>query len=562
MKKSYVYDHYYLYGEITEILKKYEQEHPELVRLSSLTKTEEGRDVWLIEITDRSTGEFEDKPAYCVDGNIHAGEVTGSMVVMNLLDTIMSNLDDPKIAKMLKEVTIYAIPRISPDGSECYLTTAEQLRSVNRDYPYGETVPGLYPADIDGDGVIRKMRLKSPYGAWKKSEEDDRIMVKRRPDDLEGEFYNVFQEGYILDYDGLNIEAAPTKWGNDFNRNFPCNWTSETTQRGAGKYPLSNPETKALADFIQSHDNIGSILNMHTMGGQVLYPPGIKSGKEADKKDMERYRVIGKMATEENTFPALNIKDEYCKQGIPPLTGSFDDFNHFQMGLIDYTIECWDLNPRAGVEVSYPPKPIVTDEEQEENFRKYIKWIDENLNGEGIKPWTKFEHPQLGEVEIGGIDYKTVIQNCPIKFLPEEVDKHVRFMLRQIQTLPRVSFTELKTERIDENVVRIEAVLTNRSYLPSYITAEGLKLKTAKEIEVTLEGESIEFIEGKSTQKIGHLEGFSGVETMLMMTGPQSTIVKPCAKRVSWVIKAKENTHLVLKAYSNKIGRIQAELDV
>jgi len=561
MKTTYTYDHYYLHDEISEILNQYAKDYPQYVRLNSLTKTEEGRDMWMIEITDLSTGDFMDKPAYCLDANIHAGEVTGSMVAMYFLDTIMSNLDDLKIQKLLKEITIYVIPRISPDGSEIYLTTAEQLRSVNRPYPYGDTMPGLYPADLDGDGVIRKMLVKSPYGAWKKSEEDSRLMVKRRPDELDGEFYNVFQEGYIQDYDGLNIDAAPGKWGNDYNRNFPCNWKDESGQRGGGKYPLSNPETKALADFIQSHDNIGCILNMHTMGGQILYPPGIKSASEADKKDMERYRTIGKMGQEENGFVLLNIKDEYCTPGTAPLAGSFDDFNYFQMGLFNYTIECWDLAPRTGVEVSYPPKPIKSDEEQIDGYRKLIHWVDENLNGEGIMPWTKFDHPQLGEVEIGGIDYKKIIQNPPIKFLPQEIEKHTRFIHRQLNTLPRVIFTEVNSQRVSKDVVRIEAVVANKSYLPTYITQEALRVKTAKEIEVSLMGDEIEFVEGKPTQKIGQLEGFSGIDASVSMTGASSTILRPCAKRVSWVVKAKEGTKLQIIAESNKIGKIKTEID-
>ena len=94
MNISNAYDHYYLYQEITDILKKYAEDYPDKVRLSSLAKTKEGRDVWLIEITDLSTGDFKDKPAYCLDANIHAGEVTGSMVAMYFLDTVMSNLDD------------------------------------------------------------------------------------------------------------------------------------------------------------------------------------------------------------------------------------------------------------------------------------------------------------------------------------------------------------------------------------------------------------------------------------------------------------------------------------
>ena len=132
MKHTHVYDHYYLYGEIAEIVKGYAAQYPQYAKLDVLGQTEEGRDILLLEITDLSTGDFADKPAYYVEGNIHAGEVTGSMTVMYLMDTIFSNLDDPEIAKILKKNTFYLLPRVSPDGTEHYLTTPESLRSVPR----------------------------------------------------------------------------------------------------------------------------------------------------------------------------------------------------------------------------------------------------------------------------------------------------------------------------------------------------------------------------------------------------------------------------------------------
>ena len=65
-------------------------------------------------MTDTAAGAFEDKPAYYMEANIHAGEVTGSMVVMYFLDTLFSNLSDPAIRQLLERYTIYAVPRVSP----------------------------------------------------------------------------------------------------------------------------------------------------------------------------------------------------------------------------------------------------------------------------------------------------------------------------------------------------------------------------------------------------------------------------------------------------------------
>ena len=551
MKVTHTYDHFYLYDEITAILKGYAEAHPDLVRLSSLCTTPEGREQWLIEITDPSTGSFDSKPGYFVDGNIHAGEVTGSMCAMYFLDAILSNLDDPEIAGILKRTTIYCVPRITPDGAECYLTTPNQLRSVNRLYPYAEELPGLQPMDLDGDGEIRRMRIKSPYGIWKESETDPRVMVKRRPDELEGDFYNIFVEGIITDFDGINIPAT-NRWGNDFNRNFPFAWQPEHMQRGAGRVALDNPETFSMAKMMRDHANICCIINMHTMSGMYLYPPGYKSGKEADPADMRRYREVGRMATEETTYPALNVRDEYCSTDAGAIYGLFDDFNHFAQGVMNYTIECWDLNPRCGIEEHVPPtRP--DDTEQAERQHKYMRFIDEHLGGVGCQPWTKFDHPQLGEVEIGGIDYKHVVQNCPIPFLPQEVEKHTRFMLRQLKTLPRLSFRSVDVEKVDHSTYRVEARVMNSAYLPSYVTSEALKTGIVTDLKVTLSGD-VKFITGKRVERIGQLEGFSGITGTASAFGITTVIPNPCEKKVVWTLQAEPGTEITLSVSGVKTG--------
>ena len=92
-----VYDHFYRYQEITDILQAYVAEHPELASIESIGKTLEGRDIWVITVTDRKTGAPEDKPAFFTEGNIHAGEVTGCMTLIsklyiNLFRSLLLNL--------------------------------------------------------------------------------------------------------------------------------------------------------------------------------------------------------------------------------------------------------------------------------------------------------------------------------------------------------------------------------------------------------------------------------------------------------------------------------------
>ncbi len=545
------YDHYYLYEEITAQLKKYAEQYPQYCRLEVTGTTEEGRDILLIKMTDPETGDFEDKPGYYVEGNIHAGELTGSMVIMYFLDTFFTNIDSPEVQNILKKYTVYACPRVSPDGSEYVLTTPYTVRSVNTYYPYEEPMAGLQPEDIDKDGVIRKMRVKSPSGIWKISEDDPRVMVRRKPDDDEGTFYHVYSEGLIQDYDGMNIKEAPAKFGNDFNRNYPIGWEPEDSQRGAGNYPLSSVETKANAVYLMNHMNICSVVDMHTSGGQILYTPGFKSRSECDAQDIAIYKKLGSLANEESGYPVLNVHDEYCNPNDDVTYGGFDDFCHFILGIPALTIECWDLNRRAGTHEQYPPVRL-SDEEQEEDMHKIIKWLDDNDCSSYFKPWTKFEHPQLGEVEIGGFDYKFICQNPPIPFLLQELKKHVNFYFREIRTLPLINMDQTTVEQIAEGVYKVDVIAANTGFMPTYVFKEGLKNRKLKPLTVTLEG--AEIITGKKSQEIGHLAGHGCIRGMNNPRGPMEMPAEAMEKKVTWVVRAPAGTVLTITTAGGRIG--------
>ena len=74
------------------------------------------------------------------------------------------------------------------------------MYSAPRDWK--EVYGGVAPEDIDGDGVVRMMRYKDPYGIWKLDPEDPEQMVERKPDETAGEFYSVWTEGSFEEYDG------------------------------------------------------------------------------------------------------------------------------------------------------------------------------------------------------------------------------------------------------------------------------------------------------------------------------------------------------------------------
>ena len=558
MSIQVTFDHYYNYQEMTDILQMLQSKYPHLMNLYSLGKSTEGRDIWAIEITNTTTGGYADKPAYYIDGNHHAGEVTGSMATMYAIHYLLTTASE-KVQYLLDNFTFYMIPRVSPDGAETYLTTPHHLRSVNRPYPYGDLMPGLQPKDINGDGEILLMRIPSLYGGWKVSDKDPRLMIKRAPDDRGGKYYHVVTEGELIEYDGLEIMAAPEKWGLDFNRNYPNCWFPEYRQPGAGPYPLSNAENKMVADFVLAHPNIGSAVTNHTTGGVFVYPPGTKPSKEGEPQDVAMFKAVGKMATDETGYVNVNIFDEFLADVVNFSSGAFDDWMYGHQGIPAYTSELWDLQIRAGVTV-WPRRPKDDDTVAEDNL-KVLQWCDANLGEGHFMNWTAFEHPQLGPVDIGGILFKFVHQNCPPAFLEQECAKINNFYLRHATTLPKVQITKAEAIKQDESTWKLVLEVVNDGYLPTYLTQEALNIKVDKPIEVTLDVPAdTKIIMGKANQSIGHLEGFSQLNSDYQFGNIRMKQKNPGMKRVEWVVQGTAGQKIDIFVHSQKAGKAKAGL--
>lgn len=557
MRLQFTYDHYYDYDEITDHLSKQAEQYPELMELSSAGVTVEGKQIWAVTLSDKSGLPASAKPAFYMDGNTHAGEVSGSMACMHMIDYILSNHEEPEIAELLKRQTFYYIPRISPDGSDEYLHTANTVRSINRIYPEDQSENhGLFAQDLDDNNVIVMMRVKSPSGAWKKKEGSDFLMTKRAPDDTDGEFYNIYSEGMIDEYNGVNISTARPLYSMDFNRNFPISWMPDAMQPGAGDYPLSHPETKAMADFILSHRNICVVLTMHTSGGALLHPPGMHSEKLSDDSDMAMYKAIGTMADHKLKYPTCNLFDAYCIDPAHFDAGAFDDWCFLTQGIPSMTIEVWNVKETAGCGPQWPVRRDKTQALIEAENEKVYEWLKVNAP-DSILPWKKFDHPQLGEVELGGIDYKFTTQNPPKHLLANELEKLLDFSMRYAKVLPRMSFGESKVTKEAEGVYKVEISLQNTGFLPTWLSNEARRLKNERPVRITLEG--AEVITGP--KKIKGLAGFHNISTRYGYGNNITTSAhEPFAEKLVFTVKAPAGTEITLKAVNERAGTAETKI--
>jgi len=496
------YDHWYSYDEMTQYVREAADVCGELCRLHSLGRTPEGRDIWMLEVSDQSAGDTDTRPAFLVHANIHAKEVAGTTSSLRLIHDLLSGAPDyVDTQELLRDVVFYVVPRLNPDGAEFALTTGADIRSRTDE----RIEPNcLVRQDLDGDGAIVDMRVERPDGAMKASEEDARVLVPREPGDREGPFYTVYPEGLIHDWDGGEIRASCGR-SHDFNRNWPATWHQEHEQSGAGDFPFSEPEMRALAEFVYAHESIFGVLGFHCGSSAVLMAPSTGSVEDIPRGDRKVFEELGERAAELMGLTLLPTV-EYRSADMPPieLKGHSADWGYLHMGLFHFEIEQGNIYNAAGVKTE---EFFAAGSDQRHVFLKdAMRYHDEHPEHGMFVDWHEFDHPQLGCVEIGGWKKHWMI-NPSFEDLREQIAPgSARFIIEYAARRPKLAVSDLDVAALGEGMYRIRAQVTNEGALPTNISERGLVLRSLRPVSVELVlGEGMELLSLGRYREIGHL---------------------------------------------------------
>jgi murein tripeptide amidase MpaA len=559
------FDRYYRYADLTAILKGYAAEYPHLVRIDSIGKSYEGRDIWLVTVTEFASGEPADKPAMWVDGNIHASEVSPSSACLYLIDKLVRGFNtDESVTRSLQTRVFYVCPRISPDGAEWALADKPKIvRSSTRPYPFDEDpFDGLISEDVDGDGRMLMMRVRDPNGLWKPHPDEPRLLIRRDPVESGGTYYRVMSEGAIQNFDGVTIHPQPNKEGLDLNRNFPSHWRQEHEQPGAGPYPTSEPEVRAVVDFIARHPNIIGAVTFHTWSGVILRPYGMQSDDNFPAEDLWTFQRIGEKGTQLTGYPTISVFHDFKYHPKQVITGVFDDWVYDHLGAYAWTVELWSPQRQAGIEGYkfidwYREHPV-------EDALKMLKWSDEALDGKGYVDWYPFDHPQLGKVELGGWNMQYAWRNPPPQFLEKEIAPFADWLIWHALVSPLLELYEAKVIPLGGDVYQVRLVVQNTGWMPSYGSKKALEKRLVRGViaEIALpEGATLK--SGDPRQDIGQLEGRAYTASSLtpwgMLMGNGFT---PDRAKAEWVIHAPNGGEVTLVARHPRAGRVKATLKI
>ncbi|MGH2751142.1 MAG: M14 family metallopeptidase [Actinomycetota bacterium] len=552
------FDRFYDYEELTRILESLASRHSSLCTIESIGTSHEGRDIWLATLTNTASGPHHEKPALWLDANIHSIEVTGCTAALHLVHKLLSGYGDERdVTRALDTRTFYIVPRLNPDGAEIALSDQPRyIRSSVRPYPRTDQLDGLHEEDVDGDGRILLMRIPDPHGSWKTHDREPRLMVPREPTETseDGTFYRLLPEGSIRNYDDVTIKVVEPLEGLDLNRNFPMEWTTENEQKGAGPYPASEPEVRALMQAVVDRPNITGYITYHTFSGVHLRPYSGHADEHFPANDLAVFKLIGAKATGITGYPAVSVFHDFKYEPKQVIKGGADDWAYEHLGLFSWTTEFWSPQRQAGLR-DYHLIEWLKDHPVEDDLTM-LAWNDEALSGKGYVDWYPYEHPQLGKVELGGWDFMYCWTNPPPEFLEAEIAPHSDFAVWHALISPKLEITSLEAEAIGGGSFKVRLVVSNTGWLPSNVTekAEERKVTRPVEAEVTVP-DGVTLVAGERKTELGQLTGRALKRSMLWWGSEDSTTERAKAE---WVVHAPSGGDVEVVARHQRAGVVRS----
>jgi carboxypeptidase T len=202
---------YHNYAEMRAAIEQTAAAYPDIVRVSTVGHSLEGRDILAVKISDEPDTDDPAEPAVLFMSLHHAREHLTVEMALEVIRLFTEGYGhDPTLTNLVNTREIWVLPNINPDGGEYDIAT----------------------------GV---------YRSWRKN----------RRDNLDGSYGVDLNRNYGY------------RWGDDSGSS---GIPGADTYRGP--FAFSEPETQVVRDFVVAHPDITTAITFHTYAELILYPYG------------------------------------------------------------------------------------------------------------------------------------------------------------------------------------------------------------------------------------------------------------------------------------------------
>ncbi|MCB9914766.1 MAG: hypothetical protein H6828_06395 [Planctomycetes bacterium] len=473
--------------------------------LDTLGASRDGRPVHVLTIHGAPRAEGEARPAILVAAGLDGPHAyTSSLALEHARRLVQGYGRDDAVTRFLDATTVYVLPRLDVDGAAArFARPLDEVLATgygvddDRDGRQGEDPR----ADVDGDGLVTWMRVRDAEGEWIADPVDPRAM--RKADRAKGELgeYALYREGYDADGDERVAEDGPRNAQVD--RNFPRAWAEHADD--AGRYPTDEPAVLGAVEFVLAHDDLVLALCYGEQGNLVGKPATQPDGGPRQRGALELGLHERDAAVVKELGARYREATKNTVEGVGEQPGSFASWLYHHRGLWTLDVAPWavplDFTPpaaedaaaeeRAAPDAAAPAtaergkaKAKADEGPEASDDAKRLRWLDHE-GRDAFAPWTPFEHPQLGAVEVGGFKPYALVEPTPTK-LAELADAHQAWLLTLGELLPR---PRLELERFDAlggGLYELRVALVNDALLP-FPSHAATRAGTVAPLQVRLE---------------------------------------------------------------------------
>lgn len=538
----------------------------DVLELRSIGESNEGREIWMLEVGDPGAGDMEDRPAVLVVANLEGDHLYGGELAIEMARYLSANAASPEVRQVLADRAVYLIPRLNPDGAEMMFGEIKRAHLRNtrpQDDDNDGRIDEDAPEDLNGDGMITIMRARDAAGEYMIDAAEPRLMKAADPAAGERGEYRLYWEGTDQDGDGFINEDG--RGGIDLNRNFQHAYPY--WEADAGPHMVSEPASRALMDFVIANGNIGAILTFGHSDNLVtppnsqgeladpvvlaltefadaplneIYEAGMFENVESFEYEGQRFR--GTQPGRDNEpdsgrRPAESVNSDDLKyfntvsEAYRELTGiervpinreaegAFFQYGYFQYGVPSFSTVGWGVPELEG----------------EIEGDAAILAALEAAGAAPFVPWTSYEHPTLGQVEIGGFEPGSTV-NPPAATVAQMGSAHGQFLVRLAGMLPQISIAETEVTAHGGGIYTVEAVIENSGYFPTAL-AHGVVAESVDPTTVQIGVPPVDVISGDDkTSRVETLAGSGNRKNFL------------------WVVRGQPGQQVEIRARAEKGG--------